>query len=113
MNTEEIKSLIMEQAPLIANEVLTRDYYSSLVGMGITFSILIGVGIFGLKIYSRTGGHRDDFLSECGFPIFGGVAMISCIIGFIINAYNLMNIVIYPRLYLIEYCASLVKPSGS
>jgi len=98
---ERAGGFAIDQAPLVAQELLKRDaFYAWLVVISMVVIIVLCAGV---AIYDTVVTHDGD-------PTFYAtlVAIIPCVALFI-NVHTLVSIHLAPRVYLIENLAALVK----
>ena len=107
---KEAKEFATEQAPLLAQEIVTYGRVSS--GLG----FLLGLGLIATCVVccSRLVKHRAKWNEDVDvrLPIYAGVAIASGIISIpaiIESAFPLMQSMFAPRLYVIEKLSGLLK----
>ena len=102
---EATESFVVEQAPLLVQEVLRYGLFNSLFWAGFWALAFGGVMWCAVKVYKAI--HAD---SEDPFPgvivgiFFGG----GCLAGFFVCLFDAVKILIAPRLYLLERLDSLL-----
>lgn len=102
----EIGSAAVDEIPLVVQELLTWKLAESLAYTTLSLLILSGLMFFYFKVYNY---YKDKEISdhpECLFVLFSVFAWIP-----VFECFNLdwLKILIAPRVYLLEYAASLIK----
>lgn len=99
-----------EQVPLFIQELLSYSLWSQVLGICVTLTILIA-GIWAMRYSYKVAGKIDDDSSEFGFMVvIVIIAFFAAVISFItiiIQADEMVKIVLAPRVYILDYLRSL------
>lgn len=104
---QDAKSFMEKEIPLVCQEILKYNLYKSVI-----YSSLCGIAMsltiyFSYKLFKFVA---KDSPGDEAIPIFiGGFVSVFLLIGTISNALEAIQIIVAPRIYLIEYFANLVK----
>lgn len=116
MKTEEIlaqliqsaqnaKDFVVEQAPDVIQQLLAWHFWSSVIWATICFAAVVGI-VFAFKTILR---HIDEFEGQVFVGFLGIICSVPFLVGLIYNVGTALQIAIAPKLYLLEYAASLMK----
>jgi hypothetical protein len=105
------KDFVLEQAPLVIQEVLRWEIYSSLffIGLGILLSIIYSVISYIFYNLSKTvkGGDSPEVCYALSYIVH--LLHIITIIMVCTNLYHMVYVWCAPRVFLIEKVAELIK----
>jgi len=108
-----VKDFTVEQAPSVIQELLRWEMTESLLTTGFMIFIITIFGLISYKTYQKHGflNSRSDDVSGPGVVVLlSGIA--GAIFGFssfLISDFVWLQILIAPKVYLIEYAAQLIK----
>ncbi len=102
---EQTETFVVEQAPLLVQEVLSYGLFTSLFWSGFWLLLCVGAVIGGVwvwRVIEKDGGDpRHGFL----IILFGGGPTAA---GFICNLFTAAKIIFAPRMYLLEQLKELL-----
>jgi hypothetical protein len=96
---EKTGQFVMEQSPVLLKEFYAWHLYSG-IAMVVLFTIAIGLCVKGLKITMKEGWEDAQFFF---LGAFSGIGICGFSIAIIVNSFDVLKMVIAPRLYLIEF----------
>ena len=102
---EATESFVVEQAPLLVQEVLRYGLFNSLFWVGFWAVAFGGVLYVAVKVYKMLVADNEDPFMGVAISIFPGGG---CLAGCFINLFDAVKILIAPRLYLLERLDSLL-----
>jgi len=102
-----VKNFAVEQAPDVIVQLLAWNFYSSLILGGGSLLIMIGGWLAIWKLLDWKQYDQDNNVMIC--LIFGAISLIGFIPLTFCSFAESLKIYIAPKLYLIEYAASLLK----
>lgn len=102
---EATESFVVEQAPLLVQEVLRYGLFNSLFWAGFWAVAFSGVLWSAVRMYKLLYNENGDELVGVAVGIFPGGG---CLAGCFINLFVAVKILIAPRLYLLERLDSLL-----
>jgi hypothetical protein len=112
-NVGQAVDFAMTQAPLLVQEILNWEIYSSVFFMGIC-AIIMFIGLMAVrpKVWKWASTPdcfcRSDRVSIL-VPITGCCAVVGSSAPFFVNCYDLIKVLVAPRIYLIEYFTGLIN----
>lgn len=109
---KDVVEFAMDQAPLLVQEILRFAVFEH--SFGVIVSLLTLFAIY--KAWKFVAKHWESIESECAEPFVFVFGIMGSLIGgsfvvihLFISAASLAKVLLAPRLYLIEYAASLVR----
>ena len=104
---ETAESFVVEQAPLLVQEILSYGLVSTSMSALILFVLASG---FGYGMYRGAKVAFNDDADEAGFvlALVGACVSIGCTIGMFKELFVVAKIVFAPRLYLLQELKSLL-----
>jgi len=106
---EQAGGLVMQEAPIVVEQLLKWNFTTSILGF-LTGVLLVVVGLFAAKPSlraCRSGGWAYKLDCEGGVVLAWAV-LLAATIAFLWN-FTWLQILIAPKLYLLEYAAELIK----
>ena len=104
---ETAESFVIEQAPLLVQEILAYGLVSSCISAGILLTLAVGLGYGTYRICkAAVSDGADD--AVCILGLVGGGATIGCTIGLFSDVFTIAKITFAPRLYLLQELKSLL-----
>ncbi len=103
------KAFVIEQAPIVVQEMLRWAIFDRLFFAAIEFSIIVSwlVGIYIIrKKFDRHYLHQDAVQM---YLTFGGITSLICLVNGLGQIWQLAQVIIAPRLFLIEQAKDLLK----
>ncbi len=99
---------VVEQTPLVLQEILTYYFVFHLIWVAVCLVPLVA-WIYTIRRYIRDyAKYSHDEKENWGFCMaFGGVVAALAQIGTLSNLFEVIKIILAPRLYLIEYVSTL------
>ena len=108
-----VKDFAVEQAPSVIQELLQWKMAESLLVTGFMIFIITVLGLISYKTYQKHGflnSLKDDISGAGALVLFSGVAgAMLGVSSFLISDFVWLQILIAPKVYLIEYAAQLIK----
>lgn len=111
---ESGKDFVVEQAPEVVAETLTWGLWFHGMGimLGIFFLVVTGGGVYWLLSARGTAKadnpHTDTFEYDIGMIIGGIVGGIGTVLTLVIHTSGLVQVVVAPRVYILEQLGGLV-----
>jgi TRAP-type C4-dicarboxylate transport system permease small subunit len=107
---EKAGEFVMEQAPELVQEFLRWHTVKHAGGAALWF-IILGICVWGVRWVSK---HSDKELEADTEPLtltlfFSAIGGAGAVAGFVYNAYQLLYILMAPKLYVIEYFVNALK----
>jgi hypothetical protein len=104
------KEFVLAQAPDVVKQILTWNLWVHLIWIIFGFAVgLFGVIFFGHLRKSKREGCDERFMC--------GIAQLAFCIAFAVifmsNIFEVVQILVAPKLYLIEYFSNLLRPHSS
>ena len=101
----EVGEAAMAEIPLVVQELLTYNFVTSLVGF-IVWGILAALSLTILFKYFKPIAQEDH---DAGLAFIAFVAIVNLLIYLVFFSTAWLKIWLAPRVYLLEYAASLIK----
>lgn len=99
------KDLVIDQAPTVVKEFLRWNFYQDLFWIGVGLATILTGTIIYYKLKKSLKGTM-----EYGFQFVpGAVGWIIGTVAVAINLFDLIKLLVAPRIYLIEYVTSLLR----
>lgn len=109
----QVKDFAIEQAPSVIQELLRWKMTESLLITGFVIFIITIFGLISYKTYQKHGflnSCKDDVSGAGALVLFSGVAgAILGVSSFLVSDFVWLQILIAPKVYLIEYASQLIK----
>ncbi len=104
---ETTEAFVIEQAPLLVQEILTYGLAASCLSAAILLALASG---FGYGTYRAVKAAIKDEADEAAFilGLLGGGISIGCTIGLVSEAFTIAKIIFAPRLYLLQELKALL-----
>lgn len=111
-------SFLQSELPDVINQLLTWKLVSSLIYMGTTIAAILVATVLlkkGFQLAARQRNEEDGRIGhDSGFWLTFWVGVATFVVALILlamvlNSFKWLQILIAPKLYLIEYAASLAK----
>ena len=102
---ETTESFVVEQAPLLVQEVLRYGLFNALFWTGFWLVAFSAVMWSAVKVWKMLGEDGDDGFVGVVIAIFPGGG---CLAGCFANLFDAAKIIIAPRLYLLEKLDSVL-----
>lgn len=106
------KDFILDQAPDVVRQLLLWELWSSIFFGSIFLLVLIFSAILIYKMHyvaNETGVSYSKQESAFTFMLVGGASLLTGVVGACFQSYDIIKVLVAPKIFLIEYLTNLLK----
>lgn len=100
---------VKEQAPEVIRQYLQWAFWSDLITIILCVIVIGAVSLLIRSIIVKSNRNEDVDEGLCVIAVFGGIGSLFCTVTAIINIYDIIQITVAPKVYLLEHLAKFLK----